>query len=55
MGRELLLMESLAKTDRPWIRKFKYYGAQVLSDTMLQYWLSTLADATYSNDVDGPF
>ncbi|MDE0104758.1 MAG: DNA-processing protein DprA [Bryobacterales bacterium] len=55
LGRDLLLMESLAKTDRPWIRKFRHYGAQVLSDGMLERWLETLDEPMHSPDGDAPF
>lgn len=42
LGRDLMLLESLAKIGLPWTKALRHYGAEVLSDANLERWLAQL-------------
>ena len=44
LGRDLLLLESLAQSNIAWVRELTDYGAEVLGDTNLDYWLDSLPE-----------
>ena len=44
LGRDLLLLESLARRAYPWTEDLLKYGAEVLSDANLQRWLDSLPE-----------
>lgn len=51
LGRDLLIMESLASTRIPAIDQLLHYGAQVLSDMNLKHWLSSLHERVVDLDL----
>ena len=44
LGRDLLLLESLAQSNIAWVRELTDYGAEVLGDSNLDYWLDSLPE-----------
>lgn len=51
LGRDLLIMESLVSTKIPEIEQLINYGAQVLSDTNLTHWLSSIHERVVDLDL----
>lgn len=52
LGRDLLLMESLVSSSIPEVAELMQYGAQVLSDDNLDYWLEHLPKRVSEFDFD---
>lgn len=44
LGRDLLLLESLARSNIAWVRELADCGAEVLRDSNLDYWLDSLPE-----------
>ena len=44
LGRDLLLLESLARSNIGWVGELADYGAEVLGDDNLEYWLDSLPE-----------
>ena len=40
----MLLLESLARTGLPWVRKLLAYGGEVLSDANFERWLNLIPE-----------
>ena len=50
LGRDLLLLKSLAESRVGWVHKLRGYGAQVLEDSNLEYWLESLCERSTGTD-----
>ena len=50
LGRDLLLLKSLVESRVGWVHKLRAYGAQVLEDSNLEYWLESLSERSTATD-----
>ena len=51
LGRDLLLLKSLAESQVNWVHKLRAYGAQVLEDSNLERWLESLCERSISTEL----
>ena len=52
LGRDLLLLESLARTGFAWTNQVLSYGAEVLSDENLETWLASLPERVVFDEAE---
>ena len=50
LGRDLLLLKSLAEREIGWVQKLMGFGAQVLDDSNLECWLESLSERPTATD-----